>query len=158
MLEQSALLLRPWAAGADGVRSRAVFDPTANTPLGLARTRSDSARLWPRWLNRPALEVYETEDESLLCTVQRSWGWGPRWSVREADEQLVGSVRGPQVLDRLGRTLAVLHCGRFVDSAGIELGRLERCGEGLRLSFAVWLEGDPFARMLLLAAALTSDW
>jgi hypothetical protein len=73
-------------------------------------------------------------------------------------------VRGPDVRDRRGLSLAVLRPGLngtggpFLNAAGIELGRLERGPDGLRLSFAVWLEGDPFARMLLLAAAVTSDW
>jgi hypothetical protein len=160
MLEQAALLLRPWAPAAGAARGRVVLDAVAGTPLGVARTPARPGG-W-RWLARPALEVCETEDESLLCTVQRGWWPGSPWHVREAEGHLVGTVSGPSVVDRLGRTVALLRDsgggGSFLDPAGVELGRLERRPDGLRLTFAVWLEGDPFARMLLLAAALTSDW
>jgi hypothetical protein len=161
MLEQSALLLQPWVPAAGGGRGRAILDAAARTPLGLART--PAGRRAGSWFARPVVEIYETEDESLLCTVGRGWWPAGRWLVREADGHLVGSVRGPHVEDRRGRDVAVLRPGPdgggpFLDTAGVELGRLEEGTDGLRLKFAVWLEGDPFARMLLLAAAVTKDW
>jgi hypothetical protein len=54
MLEQSALLLRPWAPAAGGARGRAVLDAVAGTPLGLARTPAGRGR---GWLARPAVEI-----------------------------------------------------------------------------------------------------
>jgi hypothetical protein len=162
MLEQTSLLLLPWD-GTPPRRARCILDAGTRAPLGLARS-CPPAQFWSRWLGLPSLEVCETADLALLCQVHRPWPRPARWSVTDADGQLVGRLHGGDVTDRLGQTVAVrapLAGGageRFVSPAGVELGVLEPGEEGLRLSFAVWLEGEPFARMLLLAAAVTSDW
>jgi hypothetical protein len=53
------------------------------------------------------LEVYETDDASLVFTAQACWGFGRRWEVRDANGAKVGSFRSggfqlpPQLTARL---------------------------------------------------------
>lgn len=161
MLEQAALLLLPWEMTANGGRTRGVLDAATKVALGRARFVS---RWGPEWLRRwlpPRLEIVETEDESLLCLVHRGWG---RWSAADAEGRLVGQVRGDLLIDARGQVVArwkqINPSGlvQFMTPAGVELATLERAVNGLRLTFATWLADDPYAKMLLLAAALTSDW
>src|SRR5262245_42385623 len=122
MLERHALLLRAWAppagrppdrgrAGAEGPPpgspTRAVLDPGTGEPLGFV-SRRRPAWPWLGWLVRPALEVYETEDASLLCTLHGPWALTRGWEVRDADDRLVGVCRGAAAWDRFGGCLGVL--------------------------------------------------
>jgi hypothetical protein len=165
MLEQPALLLRPWGPVAGGERTRPIEDAATQTPLGLARDRPSQLPPILGWLARPVLAVYETEDESLLSTVARRWGMADRWQVGDADARLVGSVHWMgrnqaariHVLDRRGELVAAGSGTepRLITSDGVELGNITLAPEGVRLTFAGGPLCDPFVRMLLLAAALT---
>jgi hypothetical protein len=105
------------------------------------------------------LAVHEEEDEPLVFTVHRAWGLWPRREVRDAEGRPVGSLCGGRITDMDGRPVAELAvsgddgervwCGR----GGRELARLTPGPDGLRLSFSPDV-GDPFVRMLLLAAVL----
>jgi hypothetical protein len=175
MLEQQGLLLGPWrqAAATDkmnrppaapGERLRDVFDLATKQHLGFTRARTGAA--WPgfRWLARRMLEVFETEDASLLCTATRSWGLAWGWEVCDADERRVATVYRRLILRNTGRALAMAQRpkgpapGRFLNPQGTELGTFTITPEGLSLTFAPVLEGDPFARMALLGAVLSYDW
>jgi hypothetical protein len=162
MLEHPHLLLLPWspAPGRAGNRRRDIIDPDTGDPLGFVCRRPPALPAWLSWLGRPALEIHEDEDASLLC-IQ----YGPRfyvrgWEVYDAEEHLVGTLRGNAVRDRLDRTLAAVEYARngtghrFTSPDGYELGTLTPAGAGVRLTFAPLLGGDPFAKMVLLAAAL----
>jgi hypothetical protein len=148
----------------------------------MARWRPAAGPAWLRWLTRPVLEVYETEDESLVFAVHFTWKWAGRWTVEDADGHYVGllwrfragwlrrrgfespgrRLRGDGMLieEKLGRLSAVLvppaggNPGRFLDAGGEALADFHREQGGVRLTFADLLDGDPFARMLLLAALL----
>src|SRR5262249_17236974 len=105
------------------------------------------------------VEVYETGDASLLLTLYQPLGWVRRWEVRDADERPVGAIRGLVLRDGEGRCLAVAQDGepgstRFVSPHGLELGSFTRANRGTSLTFASALEGEPFARMVVLGAAL----
>jgi hypothetical protein len=195
MLEQPGLLLRPWApavsrsaragqaAAAD--RTRVVLDAASGTPLGFAAWRPRPGWTWWRWLRRPVLEVYETEDESLLFQVHYSWLLSPRWQVQDAEARPIGilrcfrhtvprhfspvldlggtrpgGARGTWAQDRWGRVFGFLEqgsppvCGWFLSQDGSELGALTSYGDDLLLTFTAELDGDPFAKMLLLASVL----
>ena len=80
--------------------------------------------------------------------------------VYDADGRWVGAVRGRRLEDRGGRVVAV----RGPDprraatcSATRTAGRWRRCGrarDGAALAFTEAAAADPFAKMLVLAAAL----
>lgn len=191
MLESHGLLLLSWAVSKPpptrdydqtrDVPSRTVRDLATGLFRGRIYWRPGTQHRWLQWFACPMLEIYETEDESLLCTAQRSWGILPRWQVRDADENLVGWIvrpcfwvtspshsatqsRGTLLLDRLSRKLAVFDPGpsdqaegRFLDAERQELATLAPSNEGLAVTFAVELDDRPFEKMLLLAAALCRE-
>ena len=95
MLEQTSLLLRPWKAAPSGESDRmvrAVVDGDGAT-VGFVRQQPGGPR-WLRWLNRRTLKAYETPDGSLVFALRRSWGWPAGWHIVDADERLVGRLRG----------------------------------------------------------------
>jgi hypothetical protein len=105
------------------------------------------------------LEVRETDDAPLLFTVHGLWGLFARWEVRDADGNVLGTLCGPLVKDRFGRNLALMErpapdAARARDNDGQELMTVMRTAEGARVTFAGDAEGNPFLKMLLLAAAL----
>ena len=151
MLEHATLLLRP----PDPSSVQAVVDAATGAALGFARRRPGSA--WGRWLGGATLAVHEQQDDSLLCTIRRGWLRRHCRLVYDAEEQGVGVVRGRRLEDRLGRLVAV--CGPdavFRDPEGRPLASLRPEAAGLAVAFTEAVAADPFARMLVLAAALRS--
>jgi hypothetical protein len=161
MLEYPTLRLERWTA-ATCLPCLVISEPASRRPLGLARWRPRPGPFWRRWLTPSVLEILESEDESLLCTVQRTWGLRPGWDVFDADARFVGSIHGAYVLDPFGRALAIFVTSAaadrksFVDSSQRELGTLLQEERGNCLSFGAALPDNPFARMLLLATVLVS--
>jgi hypothetical protein len=161
MLERTTLLLLPWTDRSD--RPRRIIDPQTGEELGSVRWRNPAASLWTRLLTPPLLEVRESGDEPLLCTLRRYWNWGPVWQVREADGHRVALISRREIRNRADRRLAVLH--EFPQRDELEMqgqdGRplavLRHGEEGDVLSFAAVVEGNPFVKMALLGAALTRD-
>lgn len=167
MLENPSLLLLPWSMQAAGQARaprgrfcRAIWDAETGRPLGFACRRFPRWAVLRAWLAWRALDVYETEDASLLFTL-----FGPRpflggWEVQDADSHFVGTLRGCVVLDRFSRTMATV--SRTAEGAGLQFlppsghapSLLVPSNGGSRLTFGPDVVGDPFARMLLLAAAL----
>jgi hypothetical protein len=157
MLERPGLLLDPWEAEG-GTARRAVRDAATGEALGFV-ARSAPAPRWLRWLKGDVLEVYETEDASLLCTL-RGPSFGRRaWEVCDSEGRRVATVLPAVLLDAEGRPQARRQ-GRadggaaYRNAAGLELATLAPAGRGLVLTFAAAVEGNPFARMALLGAAL----
>lgn len=164
MLEWPRLLIR---APADESAARAdgwmILDPITDTRLGFAGWRQ--RRGWPA---RPVLEVYETDDASLLLTMRREGVFGARWRVRDADGRSVGVIMpaasrqrsGDVLISRFGLAFAWIAgaaaqtARRVTDVDGMEIGSLSRSDAGLEVEFAERFGADPFARMVLLAAAL----
>ncbi len=164
MLERQRLLLCPWAeptaapaAPRAGPR-RQVLDAATGEPLGFVARRRPAS--WLRWLAAPVLEVYETEDASLLCTLRGPFWKDRPWEVHDADERHVGSFDRSAVRDAYGVRLAALHRQEggpgtaFVTPAGLELAAFAPGERGVLLAFAPAVDGNPFARMALLGAAL----
>jgi hypothetical protein len=154
MLEKQVLLVPPRGAAA----AQPILDAESGRPLGSARWRPAAGGWWRR-LAPPVLEVHEEDDEPLVFTVHRAWGLWPRREVRDADGRPVGWLCGGRVSDAGGRPVVELAApagngGRvFRGRGGRELARLTPGPEGLRLAFSPDV-GDPFVRMLLLAAVL----
>jgi hypothetical protein len=158
MLEQRALLLPPSSA------ARRPILGDSGAALGFAVWRQAAPLPWWRRAWRSVLEVHENEDESLLFTVRRCWTLLPRREVREADGWRVGTLLGPLVDDERGRRLAVrsLEADRrtstFRSRRGAALAWIAPEGEALRLTFGELVEGEPFVKMLLLAALLSNTF
>jgi hypothetical protein len=150
MLEQRVLLLRPREASA----SQAIVDGDTGAPLGSARWETEANGFWRRRFGRAVLAVHEHEDEPLLFTIRRAWSLLPRREVRDADGHFVGSLLGRLVQDRYGQTVAALQNGVFRSPQQRPLAELTSSADGLRVSFRADIAGEPFVKMLLLAAAL----
>lgn len=106
---------------------------------------------WAGLLLGPSCMVHEGGEEPLVFVIRRCWSLWPRWSVVDADEELVGTVGGPWVLGRWDEPLlSAGRDGKFVTPAGVEMGHWD----GRELAFAPGSAGEPFLRMLMLAAVL----
>lgn len=157
MLEHPALLLQRQAS-----RSWIIRDPDGAV-LGCARWETGADQGWRRWLNRLQLAFYETEDQSLLCTLNRRWLPSLGWVVRDADGQRVGAVRGAVIWDRFGNWLATVEKSpnrdvfRFLDPDRQELASMTRSEQGTNLAFAGMLDLNPFTKMVLLAAVFALE-
>jgi hypothetical protein len=171
MLESSTLLLLPWAGGrqrgggrpgAGPAPVREIHDADTTQILGFACRRLGTPGAWFSWLARPALDIYarEEEDTSLLFTLYGPWFWTRVWEIYDADEHLVGTLRGNLILDSIGRILATVERGAGTDSfhfrrqAGYGPTSLTQTEAGVHMTFAPEVAGDPFAKMMLLAAGL----
>jgi hypothetical protein len=162
MLEHSSIWLSPWAssAGQRPVTTRTILDPATRSFLGLARCSHQSATVWFGYMARPTVEVFETEDESLLFTITRTWGLGTGWVVCDADGHRIGTLRSNLVRDQRGRQLATLEPSapgtprRWLAPDGQELGTIAVAGEGLLATFSMAIADNPFVKMLLLATLL----
>jgi hypothetical protein len=168
MLERQRLWLGPWeeapppegggVATRAATRARAVHDPADGERLGVVRRHAGTE--WPllRLVARQVFGVYETEDESLLCTVRRPWGVACFWEVCDAEGRRVAQACGDVVLDAAGRPLAAVEPheggGAVVRHDGVELGAFRHEGGGLAVTFRPVTEHEPFARMALLGAVL----
>jgi hypothetical protein len=150
MLEQRVLLVRPRSASA----VQAIVDGESGAALGSVRWKSESRSSWWRLFGRCVMAVHEHEDEPLLFTLRRAWSLLPRREVRDAEDHPVGSLFGRLVHDRFGRPVAALQDGLFRSPRRRILAELTSTPEGLRLAFSPDISGQPFVKMLLLAAAL----
>jgi hypothetical protein len=165
MLEYSSLLLLPWTSNPQGHAHssmpdrRPILDPETGQALGFAGRRASRLPWGFKWLARLTLEIRETPDDSLLFILLGPGLTMRAWEVFDAEEYPVGSLRGGFIRDRYARVLAIAEptldgAFRYRSWEGIELGSLHRSGNENQLIFAEDLVGDPFARMLLLAASL----
>jgi hypothetical protein len=154
MLEHRVLLVRPRSAS--GVR--AIVDGEGGKPLGFARWETETPRSWWRPFTRAILAVREHEDEPLLCTLRHAWGLLPRCEVRDAEGHRVGScsLRGWIIRDRYGRPLGAFHGanGTVRSSTRRVLAEWTATADGVRITFSDDIAGEPFVKMLLLAACL----
>jgi hypothetical protein len=162
MLETTCLLVQPWVAApsggsAEGRPSRLILDAASGKQLGLARLG------WRRslaWFVHPQVTVAESPDESLLFTLHRTLLPPRAWYVHDADGGWVGTVYRRHIRFHSGRPLARIEplAGSggetYRNPEGRELAVLRIIGPNRQLTFADWLGGNPFLRMLLLAAAL----
>jgi hypothetical protein len=150
MLEYRVLLVQSRTDAA----VQPILDGDGGQPLGFAQWPTKPARLWWPAFGQCVVEVHEQEDASLLFTVHRAWSLLPRREVRDADGQPVGSLLGRLIQDAIGRPVATWHDGVFRNPYQRVLAEITRVADGLRLSFSDDIAGEPFLKMLLLAATL----
>lgn len=153
MLESHVLVLHLTADG-----SRAVVDGATGTAVGFTRCRPASEQGWWRCLLGPVLNVHEQEEEPLVFTVRRSLLWWTQREVLDAEGMLVGYVSGRTLRDRAHRVWAWARGDGdevvYEGAGGDAFASLRRTAAGIELAFAKRVEEEPFAKMLLLAAAL----
>jgi hypothetical protein len=184
LLELQRLLISEWPDRAHADNSYGIFDPPTHSQVGIAREVSGARwRFLQSFLNRTSspikLEVCETEDESLVFTVHWTAGWWRRrLEVYDADDSLVGygeqrflsGHRSLWLYDRSGLPFVEVQetlrgdCS-FMGPGGRKLGVLtcDLSGRGKEsqradyvVSIAEEIADQPFAKMLLLGAALAS--
>ncbi len=170
MLELESLLLQRWdvykrsplSTGTNVSASLpiwAVLEPSSRTLVGLARPGAKTGSFRKRWFSRALLAVYESEDEPLLCTLRHRWSLPSSWELRDADGHTVGKIARRSIQGPMGRNLTVMSSTNapgteFLDLQRRRMATLVQQRDGRLLSFAVECERDPFARMLVLGAAL----
>lgn len=152
MLEHRILLVRSRLP----VPVRDIVDGDSGAALGYARWETEASPWWRRLFGRGVLAVHEQEDEPLLLTVRRACSLLPRRNVCDAEGQPVGDLLGRIIHDRYGRSVATLEDGVFRAPDRRVLAELAATAEGLRLTFHDDIAGEPFVKMLLLAAALSA--
>lgn len=139
---ETGLLEEEWLA----IEGRALRGPDGEA--GSARLLPDG---WRSWLLGPAQAIHEAGEQPLVFTLRRCWTLWPRWLVEDSEGERVGTVGGPWLLDRWDEPAAQRGAdGTFHSKAGALLARWD----GRRLEFAESSRGEPFLRMLLLAAVL----
>lgn len=136
LLEQAVLLVR-------AEPRRRVLLSAAGQVIGYTSWRRDG---WFRWV----LELHEQDQSPLVCTIRRRLGWPKRREVRDAEGELVGFVTGGHILDRWERVALRFRDGCFVGERGAVLARWG----GGQLELLEGVRHDPFAKMLLVAAAV----
>lgn len=173
MLEQPTLLLCPWFAADSGAGSdsaidgdtgrkraewtRRIIEPALERRLGFARW--DDSGL-AGWLGRRLIQLFETDDASLVMTLERPWGMFRMWHVRDAEERQVGYAFRDVLFDGGGARLASLAPAGDGETAlqtrgGQTLATWQHApGGGILFRFAAHLDDNPFLRMVSLAAVL----
>jgi hypothetical protein len=151
LLEQAVLLLDP--PRPDGLR---LLRALSGQPVGFARPRRRP--WWCRWLP-PILAVHEQDDEPLLCTVRRRLALLPWREVLDADDEMVGTIALPWLMDRWSRPAVEVRLGPpgkgvFLSLSGEELAEWTTPRGAMRLDIRESARNDPFLKMLLLAALL----
>jgi uncharacterized protein YxjI len=188
MLELQRFFIKEQVAFLRSTSTYDIFDPDTREQVGVAREQPGSFARILRWfvskrLTATSIEVYETEDESLVFTIHRPMSlWQERVNVYDADHRLMGYFlskvlswgRGFWVYDHEGLPFAELKGDWvgwnfvFVTPEGQELGAVTKSWAGLGrelftsadnyvVSIHEELEDQPIAKMLLLAAALAVD-
>jgi hypothetical protein len=131
--------------------------------LGFVHQKEERKGRWLVWHGCKCLDVVEEPDESLVFSLRRGWAWLGCWDLYDADDRLVGSIRGRTVQDGCGYLLAAIEepdaggRGRFLSAEGRVLGQYEMQSAETKIDFAPQLEGNPFARMLLLGCLLVNS-
>jgi hypothetical protein len=156
MLESTRLSLEGWCHETNGRPTRRVIDASTRAPLGIVRSVS-LRRSWLAPLQSYRLEVLETEDEAQLMTVVRTWGLFRLWDLYDAEDNRIGSIYPPVLLDREGLRRGYLELPRnkILGVSGATLADFDVDGQRLELRFAAGLDDDPYLRMLLLGGVLT---
>ena len=166
MLEHSQLLVQGWTKKPlpeGGLAWIHAVSDVEGAPLGFVRLDGDASASWLSWLRKVRLEVFETEDASLLMCVTRSWGVLRSWEVDDAEGRHVGSIYTKNIVSADGICLGCLdgqpgEQGRILDPAGLVLARFaKKAGGVLELKFPPDPPANPFVRMLVLGCILTLE-
>ena len=166
MLQHSSLLVHGWTQTVVPKEEDAWIRPItdlAHRRLGFVRYQKLAPISWLFWLRKTRLDVFETEDASLLMSLTRSWTMLPIWELHDAEDRHVGSVYPRSLVADGGQALGYLDLetegqGRILDHAGrMLLTFAKKNGDICELAFAAQLDANPFLRMLMLGYILSLD-
>lgn len=155
MLERKSLWLGPWQPGA----TRLIRDPATREQLGIVRKRTPARPWWAPWFDQTVVDIFETEDESHVFSIAQRL-ISSAFEVTDSENRSVGLVRKGTVQDAHGQLVGVLKLpdhhgqGQVAAAQGQELAVLAHLEDGLDLTFSELLDGNPFARMLVLAGLI----
>jgi hypothetical protein len=157
MLEHDALILTPSADS-----GCLILQPNSGKQVGAVRPAPTGRGFLFRCFARPYLAIYESEDEPLLCTLNRLFRLREVWELRDADGHLVGKLTRAALSGQAGRRFTRALSPdrrevRFIDSRGQVAASLSSQEERV-LTFGVESKCDPFTRMLILGSALLEIW
>jgi hypothetical protein len=160
MLEHASLWISAptatWPPGLPrtGELLRWVLEGETRSPLGHVAIRP--ARWWP-WPAAGRVAAYEAPDSSLVFTARRAGLLRRAVVIDDADGHPAASVRGPYVVDRANRFVGYRQRpGLFVGSFGVEVARWRHDGLATSITFGDSVRDEPFAKMGLLGAILTT--
>jgi hypothetical protein len=154
MLEHSSLLIRRNGMAWD------IVEPDSGRPLGYARVHPPRSTWWLGWLKRGAVDVYEVEDEPLVFTLRRLWGFSARWEICEADGHRVALVRLGRILDAFGQPWAMIEStpdGVHFRAGDREFAHAQQSSAGVQIHFASELQDHPLTKMSLLGAVIAMN-
>jgi hypothetical protein len=171
MLERQGLVLCPWTppallanSGWEMVaacdRVRPVLDAASRQFLGFAAATPARGRALA-WFRRMGLEVYESDDASLLFRIYPPWLFSWTWDVFDAEQRHIGIIFRGMLFDTSGERFGLLSLssagdrGKFVNGSGVDLAAFELRDDDIYLHFRRSVEGQPFVRMILLGAVLS---
>ncbi len=174
MLEQAGLRLYPWKVADNDIPPGGTMSPEPNVLgdgirriatlrdnqlVGFARWHRARWPWWLAWLAGQEVQIFETEDASLVQTLHRPWGLWRGWEVLDAEDRTVGFLYRGFLVDaygqRLGRMVAPGPAtpGQIVGQQQDQLASwLAQADGSLELTFGH--ETNPFLRMIVLGAVL----
>jgi len=170
MLEEPALLVQPWlpaqqlrwpAQTASAAWARLLINANTDARVGCALWHGSTRRGWLAPVASRKIEVFESEDLSLLVTLWRPWGIFRSWQIHDAEENQLGQIAGTTLRDGNGARLASLRQSAdsrersWISMAGLELGSWHVVArDDLIFRFGEVTERNPFLRMVVLAGLL----
>lgn len=168
MLERLALLIKPWAPARKGFFAdmtesgtpvRTIHDPETDRLFGFALWKRSGLPGLLSWLSSRRIQVFESDDASLLTILVRPIGIFRVWRVLDAVEHKVGGFHGAVLFNQYGDRLAILTDHEegqvFQADTGLELGWVRaRKDRSLQLRFNKYADKGPFIRMVMLASLI----
>ncbi len=151
MLDATAWRVEPWsAASGNYVCQRIVRHGTQ--PIGFVGCPAPNVG----WFAPLRYEFCEAEDGSHVGSIVRGWWRRSRWTILEAEENLVGTLHGPALYDPWGRFLAQMRpIAGSVQLVDVD-ERVWAWQKGDRITLDANFPVNPYGKMLVLAAFLGS--
>ena len=106
------------------------------------------------WLPGWKLSVHEKEQSPLVFTIRRCLTLRSRYEVRDAEEDLVGTIVQKMILDRWEQEYYTIETDRILTMLGEPIACWTRDGTAILVEMNLRVQHDPFKKMLALAAIL----
>src|SRR5262249_25067444 len=110
-------------------------------------------------LQRATVDVFEADEEPLVFTVRRLWGFSPKWEICDADGNRVALVQRGRILDAFGSHWATMEStndGINFCARGRQFAQARRTSNVIHMMFAPDLQDQPLTKMSLLGDILAT--